>query len=83
MKDLTPKDKAKDLFLKFRQIPPSSNYTGIDNPEAKQCAFIAVSNEIKSLMWLNLLCTFDNYMKEHIQNKIVKLQEVEQEIEKL
>ena len=39
---MTPKGKAKELFLKFRQIPPSSPYTGVDDGEAKQCALIAV-----------------------------------------
>lgn len=39
------KEKAKELFLKFRQIPPSSPYTGVDDGEAKQCALITV-NEI-------------------------------------
>jgi hypothetical protein len=39
---MTPKEKAKELFLKFRQIPPSSPYTGVDDGEAKQCSLIAV-----------------------------------------
>ena len=44
---MTPKEKAKELFLKFRQIPPSSPYTGVDDGEAKQCALIAVDEIIK------------------------------------
>ena len=39
---MTPKEKALNLFLKFRQIPPSSPYTGVDDGEAKQCALVAV-----------------------------------------
>ena len=37
-----PKEKAEELFLKFRQIPPCSPYTGVGDGEAKQCAIIAV-----------------------------------------
>jgi len=44
---MTPKEKAKELFLKFRQIPPSSPYTGVDDGEAKQCALIAVDEILK------------------------------------
>lgn len=44
-----PKQKAKELFLKFRQIPPFSPYTGIDDGEAKQCALIAVDEIIEVL----------------------------------
>ncbi len=39
---MTAKEKANELFLKFRQIPPFSPYTGIDDGEAKQCALVAV-----------------------------------------
>ena len=39
---MTSEEKAKNLFLKFRQIPPFSPYTGIDDGEAKQCALVAV-----------------------------------------
>ena len=44
---MTPKEKAKELVGKFRQVPPSSPYTGIDNIEAKQCALIAVDEIIQ------------------------------------
>jgi len=77
MKDLTPKDKAKELVEQFTFRCEECDYDW----NAKQCALIAVSNEIESLMWLNLLCTSDNYMKEHIQNK--ELQKIKYKIEKL
>ena len=67
---MTPKKKAKELVGKFRQVPPSSPYTGIDNIEAKQCAFIAV-DEILKLHKKVSLETLEFY------------QEVKQEIEKL
>jgi hypothetical protein len=51
--------------------------------DAKECAAIAVENEIKDIMWLNLLCTFDNPMKEHLNSKIEYLKDVKQEINNL
>jgi hypothetical protein len=39
---MTPKEKALELFLKFRQMRPYSPYTGIGDGEAKQCVLIAV-----------------------------------------
>lgn len=46
---MTAKDKAKELILRFRQIPPQSHYTGIDDAEAKLCALICVNEIIKAL----------------------------------
>ena len=43
---MIPKEKAKELILKFRQIPPSSPYTGIGDGEAKECAKVLVSELI-------------------------------------
>jgi hypothetical protein len=54
---MTPKEKAKELVLRFRQIPPCSPYTGIDDGEAKQCALIAVDEilneciDVKERYW--------------------------------
>ena len=70
----TPKEKAKELFLKFRQIPPFSPYTGIDDGEAKQCALIAV-DEILNLVQ----CVNSN----EIELDFNYWQEVKEEIEKL
>jgi hypothetical protein len=39
---MTPKEKAKDLFDKFSNVPLLDSY------EAKQCALIAVDEVIKS-----------------------------------
>jgi hypothetical protein len=43
---MTPKEKAKEFILKFRQIPPSSPYTGIGDGEARECAKVLVSELI-------------------------------------
>ncbi len=69
---MTPKEKAKDLFLKFRQIPPFSPYTGIDDAEAKECALIAVDEIIQAMDNVMLPNPFKQYW-----NK------VKQEIEKI
>jgi hypothetical protein len=37
------KDKAQELFMKFRTIPPQSPYTGIDDAEAKECVKVLIS----------------------------------------
>jgi len=46
---MTPKEKAEQLVLKFRQIPPSSPYTGIGDEEAKQYALITVNETLLTL----------------------------------
>jgi hypothetical protein len=61
------KEKAKELFLKFRQIPPFSPYTGIDDGEAKQCALIAV-DEI-----LDYIQEEDNWYWQDVKHEIEKL----------
>lgn len=69
------KEKEK-LVLQFYEIVknkyPSTN--GI--PLAKECALIAVKRELESIMWLSLLCNFDNPMKVHLENKISELKEI-------
>jgi hypothetical protein len=43
---MTPKEKAQQLVDRFREIPPSSPYTGIGDGEAKECAKVLVSELI-------------------------------------
>ena len=59
---MTAKEKAKELFKKFRQIPPCSPYTGVDDGEAKQCTLIAVDEIINSIV-ITDLTTADNQFK--------------------
>lgn len=40
---MNAKDKAQELFMKFRAIPPQSPYTGIDDAEAKECVKVLIS----------------------------------------
>lgn len=92
MKDA--KEKAKELVEQFYNQPINFPYVDSEDGRcigagymthntAKQCALIAVDNEIKSIIWLNNWCNYDNYMKEHIQNRILDLQKVKSEIENL
>lgn len=71
---MTPKEKAKELVLKFRQLPPSSPYTGVGDGEAKQCALIAVDEIINSVVITDLTTA---------ENQFIYWQEVKQEIQKL
>ena len=74
---MTPKEKAKELVEQFTFRCEECNYDW----NAKQCALISIDREIESMLWLNLLCPFDNYMKEFLNLKIEELKEVKQEIE--
>jgi hypothetical protein len=40
---MSAKKRAKELFIKFREIPPSSPFTGIDDGEAKECVRVLIS----------------------------------------
>jgi hypothetical protein len=71
---MTTKEKASDLFLKFRQVPPCSTYTGIDDGEAKQCALIAVVEIINSIVITDLTTA---------ENQFKYWDDVKEEIEKL
>ena len=71
----TPKEKAIELSMKFDKLGETDN--------AKQCALISISDKIEELMWLNLLITTDNPIKEVMNNKVEELLQVKQEIELL
>jgi hypothetical protein len=64
------KEKAQELFLKFRQIPPCSPYTGIDDGEAKQCALVAVDEILNAVNWHNMEADLNywNGVKQEIIN---------------
>jgi hypothetical protein len=78
---MTPKEKAKELVNKFRDInwlvetPYTSRYEWIQIQEAKQCALIAVDEILSEL-------TEIPYGLEYL-NRLNYWLEVKQEIEKL
>lgn len=79
---MTAKDKAGELFLKFRQIPPCSPYTGVDDGEAKQCALIAVDEILNSSPSLPMLGD-GGYLYEDIELSKNYWEDVKSELEKL
>ena len=83
---MTPKEKAKELVNKFRDInwlvetPYTSRYEWIQIQEAKQCALIAVDEILSELAYTQ------NYVEDamnKIQVYISYWQEVKKEIENL
>jgi len=73
---MTPKEKAKELVNKF-DLP-----SGLMSIERKQCAIIAVDEQIKLIESMpNKLAS--TYTKEIISVIILELKEVKNEIEKL
>ena len=85
---MTPQEKAKELVTKFdEQLNHlASGTNGIEiyiYEQAKNCALIAVDNEIETLTILNHYCTFNNPIKDIITKTIIELKETKQEIEKL
>ena len=73
---MTPKEKAKELYLRYTDALNIRDLQTTANPFAKQCALIAVDE---------ILSDYKNYlMHENTEYKGLKYwQEVKQEIEKL
>ena len=65
---MTPKEKAVELALKFRQIPPFSPYTGIGDEEAKQCALLTVAEIFYVLPDIQELWQYWYQVKQEIEN---------------
>jgi hypothetical protein len=75
---MTPKEKAKELVDKF--IEPTMEFDELDGyvedkDNAKQCALIAVNEQIELLLNLSQYMAFPEQVKH--------LQEIKQEIQKL
>lgn len=69
---MTPKEKAWEIFYKFKTIPDKwKDEKVFQNYYAKQCALIAVEEVI------------DNIEDDFLENDFKYWQEVKQEIEKL
>ena len=71
--ELTPKEKAKELFSKYQNIYITEDSMGIDDELAKQCALIAV-NEIISikLLWFQKDTEHLDFWKE-VKEELLKL----------
>ena len=72
---MTPKEKAKELVLKFMHNVLDYTQTGLDPFKAKQCALIAVDE----ISWI--LNELDHH--NDVESEMYFYNEVRQEIEKL
>ena len=81
----TPAEQAMELVKRFETAisEESMDSKGIINYSAKQCALIANDKEIESVMWINILCNSDNYMKQVLNDKVAELKQLKTEIENL
>ncbi len=71
---MTPKEKAWELYHKYRTLEGKFGDKVLYNYDAKQCALIAVDEILKSYLKYQIFETYDEYKY---------WQEVKQEIEKL
>lgn len=90
---MTPKEKAIERVNKYKNAPFNCKdcdmpycdipCTQLNISESKECALISIGREIESIMWLNALCPFHDYMKEHLKLKIKELKQIEKELKLL
>ena len=57
--ELTPKEKAKELFSKYQNIYFTEDSMGIDDELSKECALIAQKNLLNKLKELNIVDEFE------------------------
>lgn len=84
----TAKEKAEELVEKFMPyIAGADRYNSTlglyDKDISKQCALITVDEQIELIIWLNLMCIFNNPVKEYINIKLEELKKLKKEIELL
>ena len=71
--ELTPKEKAKELFSKYQNIYLTEDSMGIDDEIAKQCALIAVDEIIKiKLLWFQKDTEYLDFWKE-VKEELLKM----------
>lgn len=78
-------EEARELCNKFRKFVDFTDEdcnTCYDATlkNCKECALVVIREELTSIMLLNILCTFENPMKEHFNKKIEELKSLEQEV---
>ena len=71
--ELTPKEKAKELFSKYQNIYLTEDSMGIDDELAKQCALIAVDEIISiKLLWFQKDTEHLDFWKE-VKEELLKM----------
>ena len=81
---MTPKDKAKELIVKYQHLNGMNNYDHILSVDkAKQCALISVNEILKDQGNINVVIGGRTIGKTEKSKKWLFWQQVKQEIEKL
>ena len=71
--ELTPKEKAKELFSKYQNIYFTEDSMGIDDELAKECALIAIDEIIKiKLLWFQKDTEYLDFWKE-VKEELLKM----------
>ena len=71
--ELTPKEKAKELFSKYQNIYLTEDSMGIDDELANQCALIAVDEIISiKLLWFQKDTEHLDFWKE-VKEELLKM----------
>ena len=71
--ELTPKEKAKELFSKYQNIYLTEDSMGIDDELAKQCALIAIDEIISiKLLWFQKDTEHLDFWKE-VKEELLKM----------
>ena len=71
--ELTPKEKAKELFSKYQNIYLTEDSMSIDDELAKQCALIAIDEIISiKLLWFQKDTEHLDFWKE-VKEELLKM----------
>ena len=71
--ELTPKEKAKELFSKYQNIYFTEDSMGIDDELAKQCALLTVEEIISiKLLWFQKDTEHLDFWKE-VKEELLKM----------
>lgn len=71
--EITPKEKAKELFSKYQNIYITEDSMGIDDELAKECALIAIYEIIKiKLLWFQKDTEHLDFWKE-VKEELLKI----------
>ena len=71
--ELTPKEKAKELFSKYQNIYLTEDSMGIDDELAKQCALLTIEEIISiKLLWFQKNTEHLDFWKE-VKEELLKM----------
>ena len=71
--ELTPKEKAKELFSKYQNIYLTEDSMGIEDELSKECALIAIDEIIKiKLLWFQKDTEYLDFWQE-VKQELLKM----------